>query len=144
MFKAAKKLVLVSTTSTLVTSTREEALECVPYIHYLVQFKKNINRAQVQALIDLGSEVNAINLTFTKQLGLPIQPTDIGAQNIDSIMLDTYKMVVTAFSVVDKANRVRFFEETFLVANVRPEVVFGLPFLTLSDVDVDFSGRELW
>ena len=52
-------------------------------------------------------------------------------------------MVVTAFSVVDKANRVRFFEETFLVANVSPEVVFGMPFLTLSDADFDFSGWEL-
>ena len=52
-------------------------------------------------------------------------------------------MVVAAFSVVDKANRVKFFEETFLVANVSPEVVFGMPFFTLSGADVDFSGREL-
>ena len=52
-------------------------------------------------------------------------------------------MVVAAFLVVDKANRVRFFEETFLVANVSPEVVLGMPFLTLSGADVDFSGREL-
>ena len=52
-------------------------------------------------------------------------------------------MVVTAFSVVDKANQVRFFKETFLVANVSPEVVLGMPFLTLSGADVDFSGREL-
>ena len=52
-------------------------------------------------------------------------------------------MVVAAFSVTDKANRVRFFEETFLVANVSPEVVLGMPFLTLSGADVDFSGREL-
>ena len=52
-------------------------------------------------------------------------------------------MVVVAFSVTDKANRVRFFEETFLVANVSPEVVLGMLFLTLSGADVDFSGREL-
>ena len=42
--------------------------------------------------------------------------------------------------MVDKANQVRFFEETFLVANVSPEVVFGMPFLNLSGVNVDFSG----
>ena len=52
-------------------------------------------------------------------------------------------MVVAAFSVEDKANRVRFFEETFLVANVSPEVVFEIPFLTLSSADVDLSGRKL-
>ena len=58
-------------------------------------------------------------------------------------MLNTLRMVVVAFSVMDKANRVRFFKETFLVANVSPEVVLGMPFLTLSGADVDFSGREL-
>ena len=53
-------------------------------------------------------------------------------------------MVVAAFSVLDKANRIRFFEEISLVANVSPEVVLGMPFLTLSDANVDFSGRKLW
>ena len=52
-------------------------------------------------------------------------------------------MVVSAFSVEDKANQVRFFEETFLVANVSPEVVLRILFLTLSGADVDFLGQEL-
>ena len=51
--------------------------------------------------------------------------------------------MVTAFSVTDKANQVKFFEETFLVANVSSEVVLGMPFLTLSSADVNFSGRKL-
>ena len=42
-----------------------------------------------------------------------------------------------------KANQVRFFEKTFLVANVGPEMVFVMLFLTLSRADVDFLGREL-
>ena len=53
-------------------------------------------------------------------------------------------MVVTAFLVTDKANRVRFFEETFLVAIVSLEIVLGMLFLILSGADVDFSGRKLW
>ena len=52
-------------------------------------------------------------------------------------------MVVVAFLIENKTNRVRFFEETFLMANISPEVVFGILFLTLSSVDVDFSGRKL-
>ena len=52
-------------------------------------------------------------------------------------------MVVVAFSVVDKANQVRFFEKTFLVSNISPKVVFRMPFLTPSDVDIDFLGQEL-
>ena len=62
---------------------------------------------------------------------------------MDSITLDTHGMVVAAFSMVDKANRIRFFEETFLVANVNREVVLGMLFFTLSGADIDFSGWEL-
>ena len=94
-------------------------------------------------MIDLGSKVNAIHPSFAKQVGLSIRPTDIGAQNIDGTTLDIYGMVVAAFSVMDKANRVRFFEKTFLMANVSPEIVLGMLFLTLSNVDIDFSGQKL-
>ena len=52
-------------------------------------------------------------------------------------------MLVTAFSVTNKANRVRFFEKTFLLAHISPEVVFGMLFLTLSSANVDFLGWEL-
>ena len=137
-----KKLVLVLATSTLMTGTREKALECIPYIYYSVQFKDR-NETQVQALIDSRSEVNAIHPSFAKQLGLPIRLIDIRKQKIDGTMLNTYGMVIAAFSVVDKTNQVRFFEETFLVANVSPEVVFGMLFLTLSSANIDFSSWEL-
>ena len=43
----------------------EEALERVPYIHYPVQFS-DMSETQVQALINLGSKVNAIHPTFAK------------------------------------------------------------------------------
>ena len=52
-------------------------------------------------------------------------------------------MVVAVFSVTDQVDRVRFFEEIFLVANISPEVVLEMPFLTLSGADVDFPKREL-
>ena len=138
-----KKLVSVLVTFTLVTSTRKEVLERVSYIHYPVQFK-NLSETQVQALINSRSEVNAIYPTFAKQLGLPIGPTNIRAQKINSTILDTHGIVVAAFSVVDKANRVKLFEETFLIANVSPEVVLGILFLTLNSANVDFSSRKLW
>ena len=47
-------------------------------------------------------------------------------------------MVVAAFLVTDKTNQVRFFKETFSVANVSLKVVFEMLFLTLIGVDVDF------
>ena len=51
-------------------------------------------------------------------------------------------MVIAAFLVKNKANQVRFFEETFLVTNVSLKVVLGMLFFTLSGKDVDFLGRE--
>ena len=59
-------------------------------------------------------------------------------------MLDTYGIVVIAFFVTNKTNRVRFFKETFLVANISLEVVLGLLFLTLNSADIDLLRRELW
>ena len=52
-------------------------------------------------------------------------------------------MVVAAFTVINQANKVRFFEKTFLVANFSPDVVLRILFLILSGVNVDFLKKEL-
>lgn len=59
-------------------------------------------------------------------------------------MLDTFKIVVAVFSVMDIANQVKLFEKTFLIVNVSPKLVFEMLFLTLSGVNVDFLGQKLW
>ena len=135
----------VSTTSMPVIVAKEEAigekfnLARVSCICYPVNFGKK----SILAFFDSGSEVNAVHLAFAKELGLSIRPTDVGVQKIDDTTLKTYGMVVIAFLVEDKARQIRFFEKTFLVADVSPEVVLGMPFLTFSGADVDFLGREL-
>ena len=63
---------------------------------------------------------------------------DIRVLKIDGITLDTYKIVVAIFLVIDKTNRVRFFEEIFLLASISPEIVLGIPFFTLSSANIDF------
>ncbi len=47
-------------------------------------------------------------------------------------------MVVSTFSVSDKNSRERFFKESFLLANVKSDIVFRMLFLTMSNVDIDF------
>ena len=76
----AQKLVSVLAISTLMTGTRKEALvlERVSYIYYPVQFKKNTNKTQVQALIDSRSEVNAMTPAYVSKLGLKVYFIDIG------------------------------------------------------------------
>ena len=84
----------------------ETTLERVPYIRYLTIFQEKF----VSDLLEYQNKANAIHTTFAKKLGLAIRPTDVGAQKIDDIMLDIYRIVVTAFSMTNKANQVRFFE----------------------------------
>ena len=75
---------------------------------------------------------------FAFQLGLKIWETNIRAQKIDSITLKTYKIVVSNFSMSDKDEKERFFEESFLLADVNLNVIFGIFFLIMSNVDIDF------
>ena len=84
-----------------------------------------------------------VHLAFAKELRVPISLTDVGAQKINGNTLNIYRMIVVAFSVKNKADQVRFFEKNFLVTNISLEIVLGIPFFTLSGVDIDFLGREL-
>ena len=59
-------------------------------------------------------------------------------------MLDSYKMIVVAFSVTKKTNQIRFIEKTFLMVNVSPKVVFEMSFLILSNVNIDLLNSKLW
>ena len=47
-------------------------------------------------------------------------------------------MVVSTFSVSDKNRKKRFFKESFLLADVKSEIVLGIPFLTMSNANIDF------
>ena len=54
-------------------------------------------------------------------------------------------MVIVDFQVEDKASRPRFFQETFLVADTKFEVILGMPFLKISNADVSFGeGTLTW
>ena len=52
-------------------------------------------------------------------------------------------MVIADFQVEDKANRPRFFQKTFLVADIKFEVILGMPFLKISNADVLFGEKIL-
>ena len=123
-------------------SAREEALERDPCIHYPVQFK-GTNKTKVQALIDLGSEVNAMTPAYVSRLGFQAYCTDIGAQKIDGSTFETFGMVLASFQVENKLGRARFFQETFLLADISMKIVLSMPFLTLSNADVQFVEKEL-
>ena len=96
----AKKLVSVLATSASVTGaskeTPEMVLNRVPCIYYPLQFRKD-KKETIQALIDSGSEVNAMTPAYAKKLGLRTRRIDVGAQKIDGSSLDTFGMVIAGF-----------------------------------------------
>ncbi len=55
-------------------------------------------------------------------------------------------MTLAKFSLQDSLGRVRFFEETFLLADTSMEVVLGMPFPSLSNADVKLVelGKLTW
>ena len=133
--------------STPVIVVRKEAvgenlrsnLTQVPCIRYPINFEEK----SVLAFLDSSNEVNGVHIAFAKELGLFIKLTDVRAWKIDNTTLKIYGIVVAALLLENKANWVRFFEKTFLVANISPKIVRGILFLTLNSADIDFLRREL-
>ncbi len=135
MFWKIKKQVAVLKISILMTEKKkEEKLEWIFYIWYLITFKD-----QTKVLLNLRSEVNIISQVFTLYLNLKIEKTNTRIQKIDDTTLKTYKIVIFTFFVLDKDDKVRFFEESFLLANVKSNIVFKLFFLTISYTNIDFK-----
>lgn len=55
----------------------------------------------------------------------------------------TYGMIISIFSILDKDGRERFFEDSFLLANIKPDVVLKILFLTIKNADIDFQAWDL-
>ena len=51
-------------------------------------------------------------------------------------------MVIAGFQVEDKLGRVRFFQESFLLAETSMEVVLEMPFLTFSNANIQIAAKE--
>ena len=117
-------------------------LNKISRICYLVQFRKYKDK-DVLALLDSGSEVNAMAAAYLAHLGLKVRMTDVGAQKIDGSSLATYGMIIAAFQIVNKLGHSWFFQEIFLLADISMEVVLGMLFLTFSNADVLFAKKEL-
>ena len=84
-----------------------------------------------------------MTLAYTKQLGLQVRKTDVGAQKIDGLLLRTFGMVIAGFQVEDKLGRAWFLQESSLLAETSMKVVLGMPFLTISNANIQFAAKKL-
>ena len=124
---------------TRISKEDDVAIKQILYIYSLIWFKTN----EVQTLIDLVSEINAMILVYALKWGFQVYHIDIRAQKIDGSTLKIFKMVIASFQVEDKLRSARFFRETFLLADISVEVVLDMLFLTFSNADVQFVEKEL-
>ena len=76
-------------------------------------------------------------------MGLKVHFTNIRAQKINGSTLKTFEMVLANSQVENTFGKARFFQETFLIADISAEIVLGILFLTLSNADVQFVEKEL-
>ena len=113
----------------------------MPCIYYPVWFKKS--HEQVKILLNNSNEINAISPGYIEKLGFKIWKTNIGAQKINSSILETFRIVIIDFQIENKISRPRFFQKTCLVANIKFEVILKIFFLKISNTDISF-GKEIF
>lgn len=92
-------------------------------------------------MIDSGNEVNAMTPVYAAKLGFTTRKTRVEAQKIDGSTIDTYGMASARFSLQNSLGRVRFVEETLLLADTSREVILGMLFLSLNNADVKFAEK---
>lgn len=87
-----------------------------------------------------------MTLAYTIKLGFSNRKTSVGAQKIDSLLLETYCIVSASFSLLDDLERVWFFEKTFLLVNTSMKVVLKMLFLSLRNANIEFVelGKLIW
>lgn len=76
---------------------------------------------------------------YAAKQSLPTQKTSVRAQKLDGLAVKTYGMALASFLLQDSLERVRFFEETFLLSDTSIRVVLEMPFLSLNNIDVKFA-----
>ena len=136
----------MATSAPMTNTSREVTFKQVPCIWYLVRFRRKNEKNKdkdIRALIDSSSEFNAIHPAYAINLGLRARKIDVSTQKIDRSYLNTFEIVIADYSVKDKLEIVRFFLETFFLANISLEMIPGILFLTFGKVDIRFMEQEL-
>lgn len=65
-------------------------------------------------------------------------------QKNDNSVLAIFKIVVAAFSINDKEEKIRFFDKICLLTNINSNIIYEITFLTLSDASVKFLDWHLF
>ena len=56
--------------------------------------------------------------------------------------METYRIIVFIFFILDKDNKEMFFKESFLLADFNPDIVLKMLFLIMNSIDIDFQAQD--
>ena len=79
---------------------------------------------------------------YVAELGLTTRKTSVGAQKIDGLSLETYDMALAKFSIQDSLEKVRFFEDTFLLVDTSMKVFLKMFFFSFNNANIKFAELE--
>ena len=81
---------------------------------------------------------------YMMKLSLQICETKVNTQKTDGLKLDTFDMIIASFSLEDKERKSRFFEETFLLADISIYISLNIFFFTLRNIEIDFINCNIY
>ena len=84
-----------------------------------------------------------MNPIYIEKLSFKTRKINVKTQKIDGSVLEIFRMVIADFQVENKGSRPKFFQKTFLVADIKFEVILGLLFLKISNADMSFGKKTL-
>lgn len=99
VLKTSKKQVLVLVSFAPMTKASKKdkmVLEMIFCIYYLLCFCKE-KKVKIRALINSGSEANAMTPAYALKLGLKIRFTNIEAQKINSSIFKIFRIILASF-----------------------------------------------
>lgn len=68
---------------------------------------------------------------------------NVKVQKIDDSALQTFEIVIIDFQIKDKIGKLWYFQEIFLVANTKVEIILSMPFLKFNNTSMSFKEKTL-
>lgn len=76
-------------------------------------------------------------------MSLKFKKTSVEVQKIDDSIIKFFRIVIAYFQVKDKVDKFKYFLKIYLVANTKVNIVLGILFLKLSNIDMLFGDNIL-
>lgn len=75
---------------------------------------------------------------YAAKLGFTPRLTNVGAQKINNLALNAYKITIVEFLIENKFEKGSFFEEIFLLVDINIEVILKISFLSFTNANIKF------